>query len=144
MIDDDVVDDSNAARLKARRSCGTKGRIIGLGDMRIGGQAGDQNVGLALGVEQVPHVARMHDVERAVAHDDFLLARPRTRSDAAISCGRLDLVTDNVAACGVHHCSITVFLLAMVLNQVVVALAIVSGVPERSVAPIFDLRDDTR
>ena len=41
------------------------------------GQAGDQNVALALGVKQMPDVPGMHDIERAMAHDDLLLARRR-------------------------------------------------------------------
>ena len=35
----------------------------------VGGEAGDQNVGLALGVEQMADMAGMHDIEHAVAHD---------------------------------------------------------------------------
>ena len=46
-------------------------------DMDIRGQAGDKEIGFALGIEQMPEMAWMHQVENAVAHHDGARPRPR-------------------------------------------------------------------
>ena len=90
VVDDDVVDDLERGQVDGAQLLRHERPVLGLGDVRVGGQAGDQHVGLALGVHQVAHVPGMHDVERAVAHDDVLLAR--TRADGGrISCAVLIL-----------------------------------------------------
>ena len=50
-----------------------------LADVGVRRKAGNQNVGLALGVDQVAQVTRMHHIEHAVAHD--YRPCPRTRAD---------------------------------------------------------------
>ncbi|MNC88938.1 hypothetical protein D3C83_48150 [compost metagenome] len=52
--------------------------MIRLHDVDVGRHAGDQEIGLLLGVHQVAEVPRVDDVERPVAHDDALLARARS------------------------------------------------------------------
>src|SRR5262249_17265304 len=59
-------------------------------DVVVRRQAGDQNIGLALGVHQVANVAWVDEVERAVAHDDLPGARPGTNGGDQLL-ARLDL-----------------------------------------------------
>src|SRR5262249_4079181 len=75
---------------------------IGFDDMGVSCEAGDQQIALAFGIQQVPHVPRMHDIKCTMTHDDFFLARPRTDG-----CGdlvsRLDLMANKLLAGIVHH-----------------------------------------
>src|SRR5215469_13843408 len=65
--------------------------MLTLGDVTIGGDAGDQDRRLALGIEQVAHMAGMDDIKDAVAHDHALLTRRRAKDVAQLP-RRLDLV----------------------------------------------------
>jgi hypothetical protein len=49
------------------------GTDVALGDMFIGCDAHNEDVALALGVDEVSHVARMDDVKDAVTHDHFFI-----------------------------------------------------------------------
>ncbi len=60
-------------------------------DVTIGGEARDQHARLALCVEQMPDVSRVHDVEHAVTHDHFVRTR-RLAKNLTQLLGRLDLV----------------------------------------------------
>ena len=74
--------------------------MLSFGDVPIGRQTGDEDVSLALRVDQMPNVTRMHDVEHAVTHDDLLLAGRRPQQLSQLG-GGLDLVTVPLAQrCG--------------------------------------------
>ena len=60
---------------------------VGLVDVRVAGEAGDQAVGFALRIHQVADVPGMHEVERAVAHDDAVGARARADGGAELLAG---------------------------------------------------------
>ena len=72
LVDDDVVDDLERGEVHA--PAGPAARTAGSSPFVMcasRGEAGDQDVGLALGVHQMADVAGMHEVEGAVAHDDL-------------------------------------------------------------------------
>ncbi len=91
LVDDDVVDDLEGGEIDRPQVLRHVRAVRALGDVVVGRDAGDQDIGLALGIEQMADVAGMHDVEHAVAHDDALLARARA-DDVAEFLRRLDLV----------------------------------------------------
>jgi hypothetical protein len=43
--------------------------------MGVAGQARDQDIGFAARIDEMPDMARMYDIEGAVAHDYLVLAR---------------------------------------------------------------------
>src|SRR5207302_7835828 len=88
---------------------------VGLNNVRVRRQAGDQQVSFLLGIVQMPQMARMHDVEGAVTHDDFLLSRTEADSEGQLL-ERDDLL---VVPRRVHR--------ARNSNQVLVAPAMLSG-----------------
>src|SRR5258708_3274996 len=97
--------------------------LVALRDVFVGREAGDQDGSFGLGVEQVPDVSRMNDVEGAVAHDDLFL--PWSRADRVAHLIRgLDLVREQAFAGGIHQpCPWG----DRYSNQVLVAFAIESG-----------------
>ena len=74
-IDDHVIDDFEGGEIDRAQVLRHVRPIAPLQDVVVGGQTGDENVGLALGVEQMPQMPRMDDVEHAMAHDHLALAR---------------------------------------------------------------------
>src|SRR5262249_33695064 len=80
----------------------------------------------------------MHDVKRAVTHDDLFLTRPR-----ADNCGDLgrapDLVADELATGVIHHCSP---LSRQGPEPTGSRLGDRFWIPERCLAPIVDLSQD--
>src|SRR5205085_6151624 len=69
--------------------------VVGLGDVRVGGQARDQDIRLALGIEQMPDMSGMHEIEHTVAHDDVTAARARAYRIAQLV-DRLDLMPEGL------------------------------------------------
>src|SRR5207244_7903380 len=65
--------------------------VIGLEDVLVRGQAGDQEIRLALRVHEMPEVTGVDDVEGAVAHDHGACPRPRPDDLPELGDG-LDLV----------------------------------------------------
>ena len=90
-IDDDVVDQLESREIYRAQFLRHMRAIFALGDMPVGGNADDQNIRLALGEKQMPHMSRVNDVENAVTHDDFLGARKRSQNHTEFL-GGLDLV----------------------------------------------------
>jgi len=78
LIDDDVIDDFESSQVHRPQVLRHVRSVCSLGDMVVSSDAGDQNVRLAFGIEQVPHVAGMHDVEHPVTHDHALVAWARS------------------------------------------------------------------
>ena len=91
LVDQHVIDHLQRREVERAQILRHERPVLRLGDVRVGGEAGDQDIGLGLGVEQMPDMAGMHHVEHAVAHDDFLLARARA-DDRAQLVDALDLV----------------------------------------------------
>ena len=109
--------------------------VLRLGDVRVGGEARDQDIGLLLGVEQMADVTGVHEVEHAVAHDDLLGAR--ARSD-----GGTELINGLDLAPIVRQqpvCSIVVSLRAQGFEPGFRRLLDRVRIPQRRVAPIVDL-----
>src|SRR5262245_1666652 len=96
--------------------------ILRLGDMGVGGQAGDQDIRLFLGVEQVADVAGVHEIEHAMAHDHLFRARADSDHVAKLV-ERLDL-PPIVPANRLKHVPYSV---PSASNQVFVAFLIDSG-----------------
>ena len=122
-IHHDVIDHFERGQIHCAQILRHIGPHVSFLDVLIRRQAGDQDVGLGLGVEEMAHMAGVHHVEGAVAHDDFFLARARADRIGDLSRG-LDLVRIEVFACRIHHqfpCGV------MNSNQVLVAVAIESG-----------------
>ena len=123
-VDHHVVDRLERGEIEGAQLLRHEGAEIRFQDMRVRRQARDQNVALALGVEQMADMAGMHDVERAVAHDD--LAGARTAADQRGDLGRaLQLVAHHPMRRIVHHAGAP--LAARALNHADVAAAMESG-----------------
>ena len=91
-IDDHVVDHLEGREVLGPQLLGNVGPVIRLQDVRVRRDARHQDVGLLLGVHQMAEMARMHDVEHAVTHDDRLRTRTAANSFHQLGEG-LDLVT---------------------------------------------------
>src|SRR5262249_13040038 len=80
----------------------------------------------------------MHDVKRAVTHDDLFLTRPR--ADNCSDLGRApDLVADELATGVIHHCSP---LSRQGPEPTGSRLGDRFRIPERCLAPVVDLGED--
>lgn len=90
-VDHDVIDHLEGREVRCPQFLRDVRAVGALGDVLVGGQRADEDVRLALGVEQVADVARMDHVEDAVAHDDLVLARRRPEERGEFV-GGLDLV----------------------------------------------------
>ena len=77
-IDEDEIDHFERRKIECAQLLGHEWPVLRLRDVRIGGEARDQDIGLLLGVEQMADVTGVHEVEHAVAHDDLLGARARS------------------------------------------------------------------
>ncbi len=92
LVDHHVVDGLQRRQIEGAQILGHEGPVMRLGDVRVGCDARDQDVRLALGVEQMSDMARMHEVEDTVAHHDGFLARARSDEGAKLLDGD-DLVS---------------------------------------------------
>ena len=79
IVDDDVIDALERGEIHGAQILRHERAEVCFVDVRIGRQARDEDIRVILGVHQVANVTRMHQIECAVAHDDFV--NPRTRSD---------------------------------------------------------------
>ena len=74
LIDDDVIHDFQRGEVHGAQILRHEGAEIGLMNVRVSGQARDQDVRLALGVDEVPDVAGVDQVKRPVTHDGLFFA----------------------------------------------------------------------
>jgi hypothetical protein len=95
-VDDDEVDHFQRCQIEGSQLLRNERPEVGFDDMRISRQTGDKNVAFALGVEKMPHVSGMDDVERSMTHDDFLHARRRAEKGRDFRRG-LQFVADELA-----------------------------------------------
>ena len=95
VIDDDVVDHVEGGQVERAQLLRDERPVGRLADLHVPGDAHHEDGRLALGVQQVPQVARVHEIEDAVAHDDCAPARARTYCTAQLF-DRLDLVPEGL------------------------------------------------
>ena len=81
LVDNDVVDHFERGEIEGAQLLRHKRPVMRLVDMDVRGQAGDQEIGFALGIEQMPEMAWMHQVENAVALYHHLALRLQARDD---------------------------------------------------------------
>src|SRR6266404_2468412 len=74
-IDHDEIDHFERRKIERPQLLRHERPILRLRDVGIGGQAGDQDIRLFLGVEQVTDVTGVHEIEHAMAHDHLFRAR---------------------------------------------------------------------
>ena len=129
LVDDHVVDDLEGGQVHRPKLLRDERAVVGLRDVGVAGQAGDQDIGLALGIHQVPQVTRVDQVECAVAHDHLAVPRPGAdRRDELVAV--LDLAAVVVGARGLGRGGRVVqsgFSSESIANHVFVAAAIDSG-----------------
>src|SRR5215468_9230957 len=74
-IDQDEIDHLERRKIERPQLLRHERPVLRLGDVGIGGQAGDQDIRLVLGIEQVADVTGVHEIEHTVAHDYLFRAR---------------------------------------------------------------------
>ena len=122
IVDDDVIDALERGEIHGAQILRYERTEVRLVDVRIGGQARDEDIRVILGIHQMPNVTRMHQIECAVAHDDFV--DPRARSDCFTQLlSGLDLPVKRIFLRGNVHA----VLLSRNVNQFFVAPAIDTG-----------------
>src|SRR6516225_4926469 len=121
-IDHDEIDHFERGKIERAQLLRHERPILRLGDVSVGGQAGDQDIRLVLGVEQVADMAGVHEIEHAMAHDHLFRARAGSDHVAKLV-DRLDL-PPIVAANRLKHVPYSV---PNASNQVFVAFLIDSG-----------------
>jgi len=67
--------------------------------VRVGGETRDQDIGLALGIKQMPDVTRMHEIEDPMTHDHRALPWPRADRATQLF-DILDLVAEGLGQLG--------------------------------------------
>ena len=92
LVDDDVVHQLECREVHRAQVLRHERTVVRLADVGVRRQARDEDISLALREHQVTQVTRVHQIERAVTHDDLLLARPRPDERAQLV-ARLDLAT---------------------------------------------------
>src|SRR5262249_48607030 len=95
-IDENVIDDLVGSEINGAQFLRDMRPITPLSDMHIGCQACDQNIGLTLSIKQMTQMTRMHNVENAMTHDNFFLAR-HIADHAGDFVRSLDLVSETSA-----------------------------------------------
>src|SRR6185437_169492 len=84
LVDDHVIDHLERGKVERAQFLRNEGPVLRLGDMRVPREAHDEDVGLALRIEQMTEVPGMHEIEGAVAHNHRPGARPRPDGDAQL------------------------------------------------------------
>ena len=77
-IDDDVIHDFEGGQVHRPQVLRHVRPMRSLGDVVIGGDTGDQNVRLALGIDEVPDVSGVNQVKGPVTHDGLFFAGQRS------------------------------------------------------------------
>ena len=121
LVDNDVVDALERGEVHGAQVLGNERAEVRLIDVRVGGQADDEQIGVLARIHQMADVPRMHQIEGAVAHDDLLASRARSDRLKQLFAG-LDLAAEAVLRGSLH----AVFP-SRNANQFFVALAIDVG-----------------
>ena len=79
-IDDHVIHHFQNGEVHGAQILRHERAKIGFVNVGVGGEAGDEDVRLALGVEEMPDVAGMHEVEGPVAHDGLFSSGQRSKN----------------------------------------------------------------